>query len=75
MVQELTITRIGNSEGVVLPKAILNKLRIAKGDKLYLVESEDGFRLTAFDPAFSQQLATADSLTKRYRNTLKALAE
>lgn len=75
MIQELTITKIGNSEGVVIPKTVLGKLRISKGDKVYLVENEDGYQLTAYDPGFAHQLEIADSLIKRYRNTLKALAE
>jgi len=35
---ELVIRSIGNSAGVVLPKEVLNRIRVGKGDKLYLAE-------------------------------------
>ena len=42
----LKLTTIGNSVGVVLPKEVLDRLHVEKGDKVYLTESPDGFRLT-----------------------------
>jgi len=37
----LRVTTVGNSAGVVLPKEVLEKLRVSKGDILYLVEEVD----------------------------------
>jgi putative addiction module antidote len=42
----LKVTTIGNSAGVILPKELLARLRVDKGDELYAVETPDGLRLT-----------------------------
>lgn len=46
----LKLTQIGNSGAGVLPKATLAALKLEKGDAMYLTESPEGFRLTAYDP-------------------------
>ena len=46
---KLKITTVGSSAGVVLPKEVLARLRIEKGDTLFLTEAADGYRLTPFD--------------------------
>ena len=72
---EVKVTQIGNSLGLVLPKEVLSKLNVTKGDQLYLVPSPDGYQLTALNPEVARQIELAESITKRYRNTLKKLAE
>ena len=42
---KLKITTVGNSVGVVLPKELLAKLRVEKGDSLYVTELADGIKL------------------------------
>ena len=42
----LKITAIGNSVGVILPKEILARLQVGKGDMLSVVDTPDGVRLT-----------------------------
>jgi putative addiction module antidote len=71
----LKLTQIGNSVGVVLPKDLLARLHLEKGDTLYATESPDGFRLTAFDPAFEEQMALARQVMKSRRNVLRELAK
>ena len=71
----LKITRIGNSLGVVLPKETLSRLQVEQGDALYLTEAPDGYRLTAFDPAFAQQMKAARAIMKKRRNVLRELAK
>ena len=73
---ELRIIKVGNSLGMHLPKEVLNRLQLADGDRVILTESpEGGYRLTPYDPDFEQQMAVAEEGMRRYRNTLKALAE
>lgn len=72
---ELKVTQIGNSLGIILPKDVLSKLDVAKGDHLFLLPSQDGYELTALDPNVAEQIELAERITKRYRNTLKKLAE
>jgi len=73
---ELKIIKVGNSLGMRLPREVLNRMHLEGGDKLILTESpEGGYRLTPYDPEFEQQMRAAEEGMRRYRNTLKALAE
>jgi putative addiction module antidote len=71
----LKLTSIGNSLGVVLPKEVTSRLKIEKGDTLFLTEAADGYRLTPYDPAFETQLAVARKVMKKRRTALRALAK
>lgn len=72
----LKLTTIGTSTGVVIPKEMLARLKVAKGDTLYATETADGgYHITAFDPDFATKMAKADDIMKRYRNTLQVLAK
>jgi putative addiction module antidote len=41
MATTVKITTIGNSVGIVLPKEILARLHVEKGDTLYITESPE----------------------------------
>lgn len=71
----LKLTTIGNSVGVVLPKEALDRLHVGKGDKVYLTESPDGFRLTPYDPEFEKQMTIARQIMKKRRDVLHELAK
>jgi putative addiction module antidote len=71
----LKLTTIGNSLGVVLPKEALAKLRLEKGDVLFLTESPDGFRLTPYSPKFETQMLAARKIMKKRRAVLRELAK
>ena len=51
----LKLTQIGNSVGVILPKELLAKLGVGKGDTLYAIDQPDGVKLTVADPGFSRR--------------------
>ncbi|PPD36259.1 MAG: AbrB/MazE/SpoVT family DNA-binding domain-containing protein [Methylomonas sp.] len=70
----LKLTQIGNSTGVVLPKEVMEKLNVAKGDVIFLTETPDGFRLTPYNSDFEQQMAAARAVMKKRRNVLRELA-
>jgi putative addiction module antidote len=72
---KLKLTAIGNSAGVVLPKEVLARLKLDKGDTVYLTESPDGYRLTPYDPEFEQQMNAARRIMKRRRAALRELAK
>lgn len=71
----LKLTQIGNSVGVILPKELLARLKLEKGDALYLTESADGVRLTPHDPAFEIQMKAARQVMRSRRNALRELAK
>ncbi|MBS7808521.1 AbrB/MazE/SpoVT family DNA-binding domain-containing protein [Variovorax sp. PCZ-1] len=73
--QTLKITQIGNSLGVILPKEILARLKLEKGDQIFMTEAPDGYRLVNTDPSFSIQMKTAQEIMRKRRNVLRELAE
>jgi putative addiction module antidote len=71
----LKLTQIGNSVGVILPKEVLARLNLEKGDVVYLTDSADGVRLTPHDPNFEAQMAAARDIMRKRRNVLHELAK
>ena len=72
---KLKITTIGNSAGVILPKELLARLRMEKGDALYALETPDGIRLTTYDPEFAAQMEVAEQIMRDRRDLLRKLAQ
>ena len=67
----LKLVAIGTSTGVIIPKEMLTRMNLGKGDALYVVEAPDGgYRLTPYDPLFAKKMEKADDIMRRYRNTL-----
>jgi putative addiction module antidote len=71
----LKLTQIGNSVGVILPRELLVKLGMAKGDTIYAIDQPDGIRLTVADPKFAAQMEVARSVMKERRAVLRELAK
>lgn len=72
---KLKITTIGNSAGVILPKDLLARLRLGKGDELYALETPDGIKLTVFDPTLAEQMEVAERIMREDRTVLHKLAQ
>jgi len=72
---KVKVTAIGNSAGIVLPKEVLARLKVEKGDTLYLVEGPEGLTLTPYRQDFEEQMEAARKVMKRYRNALRELAK
>ena len=72
---KLKITTVGNSVGIVLPKDILERLRVGKGDSLYATETPDGIELRAFDEEFAEDMEIAERVMRENRDLLRKLAE
>lgn len=70
----LKLTTIGNSTGVVLPKEILQRLRVDRGDTLYVIETPHGIELTPYDPEFARQMEEAERVMREDRDVLRKLA-
>lgn len=70
----LKLTSIGNSLGVVLPREALHRLKVEKGDTVYLTETPEGFRLTPYDPEFATQVEQARAIMRKRRAALRELA-
>lgn len=75
MTRKLKLTAIGNSTGVILPRELLEKLRVERGDELMVLETPDGIKLTAYDPEFAEQMEIAEKIMRERRDLLRKLAE
>jgi len=69
------ITTVGNSAGIVLPREVLERLHVEKGDTLYVTETPGGIQLTPYSPEFEAQVKVAKRFMRKYRDTLRRLAE
>lgn len=75
MDKTITVRRMGGSLGSVFPKEVIDRLNVAEGDKLFVIDHEDGVLLTPYDPKFGNVMEAYEVLSKRYRNTLRELAK
>lgn len=71
---KIKITTVGNSAGVILPKELLARLRLGKGDALYATELPDGIKLTPYDPELAGQMEVAEKVMRKRRTLLRKLA-
>ncbi len=72
---KLKVVTVGNSVGITLPKEILERLRVQKGDSLFAVETPNGIELSAYDPEFAKQMEVAEDVMHEWRDVLRKLAE
>lgn len=75
MAKEATIRAIGNSAGTTIPKAMLERYRMSPGDRVHLVETDEGILITPFDPSFAEAMDLHEEGARRYRNALRELAK
>lgn len=69
------VTAVGNSAGIILPREALGKLKVHKGDFVYLIETANGYEVVSYDEQFVKQMMMAQKIMREDRNVLKALAE
>ncbi len=69
------IIAIGNSAGIILPKETLVRLKVQKGDTLFITEGSQGIRLVPFDQDFASQMEAAREVMRENRDVLQRLAE
>lgn len=75
MIYKVKVTTVGNSTGIVLPKELLMKLKIEKGDTLYVTETPDGVQLTPYDEKFLRVMEAAHQVMRENRDVLRKLAQ
>lgn len=71
----LKITQIGNSLGLILPKEILARLKLEKGDAVFVTDTPDGVAITPYSEEFETQMDAARVIMKKRRNVLRELAK
>ena len=69
----LKLTQIGNSVGVILPKEVLARLHVEKGDTLFVTDVANGVLLTPYDPAVDEQLKLGREFVKQFGRYLPSV--
>ncbi len=73
---KLEIKKIGNSDGLLLPKELMQRLDLKRGQELHVTEmAGGGLQLMPYDPDFERTMEAADEVMDRYKDTLAALAK
>ena len=71
----LKLTAVGTSTGLVIPKEMLARMKVGRGDTLFAIETPEGYLLTPYDPEVEKDLKVGRRFMQKYRETFKALAE
>lgn len=69
------IRKIGNSEGIILPKELLASMNLQAGDSVVISKNKDELILTKADDTFERQMDIARGIMDRYKVALQKLAE
>ena len=71
----LKLMQIGNSVGVILPKELLTRMNLEKGDSVFMTEVVNCVTLTPYNPVFDAQMTEARRIMKKRREVLHELAK
>ena len=74
-VKETVIRPFGNSAGVTIPKEMLEKYALDKGDRVSLQETAEGILVTPYDSHFDRAMAIYRKGAKQYRNAMRELSK
>ena len=75
MAMDSKIIAIGNSSGVILPKEILDRHNLHKGDVVRFSDGPEGIVINPYDEEFAAKMEVANDIIRRYRDAFKKLAE
>jgi putative addiction module antidote len=73
--KSIKLRKVGNSYGFTIPKELMEKYDLKEGEELHVIENNDGFKLTPYDPEFEKWAQAFDNTNKKYKNTLKELSK
>ena len=71
----LKFTQIGNSVGLIFPKEVMARMKVEKGDTVFLTEAANGVTLTPYDPELEEQLKLGREFMREFRDTFHQLAK
>jgi putative addiction module antidote len=73
---KLEIKRVGNSDGLILPRELMQRLDLRRGQQLHVTElAGGGFQALPYDPDFDKTMEIVDEIIDEYRDTLATLAK
>lgn len=72
----IEIKKIGNSDGFILPRELMQRLDLKRGQFMHVVELPGGgFQAIPYDPDFEATMKIADEVMDEYKDTFAALAK
>ena len=74
MVRSVKLRQMGASVGAPLPEDMVERLHLAPGDEVLVVETAHGILLSPYDADVAEGGAIAAEAQKRYRRALGGLA-
>lgn len=69
------LTPIGSSLGIVLPPDVLQRLNVASGDQLCLIDTPNGVEIISLTPTQAEQLKIARQIMAENQEALHELAK
>lgn len=69
------IRKIGNGYGILLPKQVMEEMRLEEGSALSIVQDGHTLHLSPYDASFSEQLEAFRRTEPRHRNSYRELAK
>jgi putative addiction module antidote len=73
---KIEIKKIGNSDGLIFPRELMQRLDLKRGQQLHVTELPGGgLQLLPYDPDFEKTVQIADEIMDEYRDTLATLAK
>lgn len=73
--KSIKLRKVGNSFGFTVPKEIIEKYNLKEGEELHLIEKNDGFTLTPYNPEFEKWANAYNNTNEKFKNTLKELSK
>ena len=75
MATTVEVTQIGDAAGLILPKELLERMRLRAGDRVQLAETADGWTLRPDRSEFDRQMEIANRIMRENHDLLRRLAE
>jgi antitoxin component of MazEF toxin-antitoxin module len=74
VIRKITLRQVDGSVGATLPRHMVERLNLAVGNEVFVVETDQGILITPYDPSFEQTWHAYKRTAARYRNALRELA-
>ena len=71
----VTLRKIGNSEGIIIPKEVLDRLGLKAGDQFTLNETNGQIELVPEQAELAEQMKAARIAMEKYKVALRELAK
>ncbi|ABF43109.1 SpoVT/AbrB-like protein [Candidatus Koribacter versatilis Ellin345] len=75
MVTSVKVTNVGGSFAIILPKELLDKLKVTEGSTVQVSEVSDGVLLSASRATFEEKMKVAEEIMDENHDVLRRLAE